>query len=396
MAKNDKIIKYKDLLVKPGKKIKLKDFSTKYEGKNLNKQEAEQILENSRKKLAEIQDELYAHNQYSVLIIFQAMDAAGKDEIRKARDMRLQLREVRIASEKRRKALKEDSLRRGQAIDKVAKVITQIAEPAEAKLLEMETIAERLEAERKARVRAERVMQLAPFGVDTTCIDLAGMEDAAFARLLEGSRLASEARERAKREAEEKRAADEAARKAEADRLKAENERLRKENEKREADARAARAEADRKLREEREAREKLEREDAERKRVEAKRLADEAKAKRKADRAPDAAKVRAIVAQLESIKDPGFLQEMINRKLLPQVHYDAIIDSSQIGAIKPEAAMYDAAIKASGVQSSEILLIDDDRMNLMAAEKLGWHVMWFDDYHASENQARIKQTLAY
>jgi FMN phosphatase YigB (HAD superfamily)/DNA-binding XRE family transcriptional regulator len=92
----------------------------------------------------------------------------------------------------------------------------------------------------------------------------------------------------------------------------------------------------------------------------------------------------------------PGFLQEMINRKLLPQVHYDAIIDSSQIGAIKPEAAMYDAAIKASGVQSSEILLIDDDRMNLMAAEKLGWHVMWFDDYHASENQARIKQTLAY
>lgn len=234
-------------------------------------------------------------------------DPSQKDEIRKARDMRLQLREVRIASEKRRKALKEDSLRRGQAIDKVAKVITQIAEPAEAKLLEMETIAERLEAERKARVRAERVMQLAPFGVDTTCIDLAGMEDAAFARLLEGSRLASEARERAKREAEEKRAADEAARKAEADRLKAENERLRKENEKREADARAARAEADRKLREEREAREKLEREDAERKRVEAKRLADEAKAKRKADRAPDAAKVRAIVAQLESIKDPGF-----------------------------------------------------------------------------------------
>lgn len=79
MAKDDKIIKYKDLLVKPGKKIKLKDFSTKYEGKSLNKQEAEQILENSRKKLAEIQDELYAHNQYSVLIIFQAMDAAGKD-----------------------------------------------------------------------------------------------------------------------------------------------------------------------------------------------------------------------------------------------------------------------------------------------------------------------------
>lgn len=234
-------------------------------------------------------------------------DPSQKDEIRKARDMRLQLREVRINSEKRRKALKEDSLRRGQAIDKVAKVITQIAEPAEAKLLELETIAERLEQERRSRVRAERVMQLAPFGVDTTCIDLAGMEEPAFARLLEDSRLASEARERAKREAEEKRAAEEAARKAEAERLKAENDRLRKENEQREAEARAARAEADRKLREERELREKLEREDAERKRVEAKRLADEAKAKRKADRAPDAAKVRALKGQIEAIENPGF-----------------------------------------------------------------------------------------
>lgn len=149
-------------------------------------------------------------------------DPSQKDEIKKARDMRLQLREVRINSEKRRKALKEDSLRRGQAIDKVAKVITQISEPAEAKLLEMETIAERLEQERRSRLRAERAMQLAPFGVDTTCIDLAGMEEPAFARLLEDSRLASEAREKAKREEEEKRAAEEAARKAEAKRWKVE------------------------------------------------------------------------------------------------------------------------------------------------------------------------------
>jgi len=40
---------------------------------------AEQMLATSRAKLAEMQDKLYAHNQFSVLIIFQAMDAAGKD-----------------------------------------------------------------------------------------------------------------------------------------------------------------------------------------------------------------------------------------------------------------------------------------------------------------------------
>lgn len=66
-------------MVKPGKKIKLSDFETKYKGKTLTKADSELLLENGRKHLAEVQDELYAHNKYSVLIIFQAMDAAGKD-----------------------------------------------------------------------------------------------------------------------------------------------------------------------------------------------------------------------------------------------------------------------------------------------------------------------------
>jgi PPK2 family polyphosphate:nucleotide phosphotransferase len=72
-------IPLKDHHVKPGKKVRLKDFSTKYEGKTLNKQDAELMLEVGRKHLAEVQDKLYAHNRYSVLIILQAMDAAGKD-----------------------------------------------------------------------------------------------------------------------------------------------------------------------------------------------------------------------------------------------------------------------------------------------------------------------------
>jgi PPK2 family polyphosphate:nucleotide phosphotransferase len=79
MLSDEKLISLKDFLVKPGKKIKLKDFNTKYKGKTLNKEESTKLLEDGRKHLAEIQDKLYAHNRYSVLIIFQAMDAAGKD-----------------------------------------------------------------------------------------------------------------------------------------------------------------------------------------------------------------------------------------------------------------------------------------------------------------------------
>lgn len=79
MAKKKTTLPIKDHRVKPGKKVKLKEFPTKYEGKILNKQDAELMLEVGRKHLAEVQDKLYAHNRYSVLIILQAMDAAGKD-----------------------------------------------------------------------------------------------------------------------------------------------------------------------------------------------------------------------------------------------------------------------------------------------------------------------------
>lgn len=79
MLNDEKLIQLKNLSVRSDKKIKLKDFETSYKGKTLDKNEAEELLESGRKHLAEIQDKLYAHNRYSVLIIFQAMDAAGKD-----------------------------------------------------------------------------------------------------------------------------------------------------------------------------------------------------------------------------------------------------------------------------------------------------------------------------
>lgn len=79
MLSDEKIIQINSLRVKQGKKVKLKDFNTKYKGKTLNKKDSESMLELGRKHLAEMQDKLYAHNEHSVLIIFQAMDAAGKD-----------------------------------------------------------------------------------------------------------------------------------------------------------------------------------------------------------------------------------------------------------------------------------------------------------------------------
>lgn len=79
MLSDEKLIPIRKLQVKPRQKVKLKDFSTRLKAIDMNKEDAARLLEIGRKHLAEIQDKLYAHNQFSVLIIFQAMDAAGKD-----------------------------------------------------------------------------------------------------------------------------------------------------------------------------------------------------------------------------------------------------------------------------------------------------------------------------
>jgi PPK2 family polyphosphate:nucleotide phosphotransferase len=79
MAKGKDLIDIKEFRVKPESKVKLKNRATGYKGKGLDKKQAGELLEKSREQLAKIQDTLYAHNRYSVLIIFQAMDAAGKD-----------------------------------------------------------------------------------------------------------------------------------------------------------------------------------------------------------------------------------------------------------------------------------------------------------------------------
>jgi len=70
--------------VSPGKKVRLKDYDPGWEGddktpKAKRKELAEKILTQDVTSLAEAQEMLYADDSWSLLVIFQAMDAAGKD-----------------------------------------------------------------------------------------------------------------------------------------------------------------------------------------------------------------------------------------------------------------------------------------------------------------------------
>ena len=76
--------------ITPGKKVSLKDYDSSWvpewakkqednEGKKAVKEQALEVLETKRQKLIEMQELLWASDTYSMLIILQGMDAAGKD-----------------------------------------------------------------------------------------------------------------------------------------------------------------------------------------------------------------------------------------------------------------------------------------------------------------------------
>jgi len=232
-------------------------------------------------------------------------------EMKLARETRLALREIRIKADKRRKEMKEDSLRRGKAIDGAFNMLAHAIEPLERHLLEQEQFINRMEEERKAKIKIEREDALRPFA-DVSLYQLGEMDEATFNQLLETNRLGYAARQEAAKKAEaeriererieaEARAKREAAEAAERARIKAENERLKAEREAAEIASKAEReaaqaevrriAENNRKEREAIEAKAKAEREAIEAKaKAEREAAAAQARKEREAREAAEAA----------------------------------------------------------------------------------------------------------
>jgi len=65
--------------IEHGKDFRLKDFDPAETGKLHSKDRAQELLEKGISQMAELQNKLYAEDRWALLIIFQAMDAAGKD-----------------------------------------------------------------------------------------------------------------------------------------------------------------------------------------------------------------------------------------------------------------------------------------------------------------------------
>ncbi len=79
-----RLVKEAERIVSPycitdGKKFRLKDFDPADTNGIKSKKAAQSMLESSSQMLAEMQEKLYAQDVWALLLIFQGMDAAGKD-----------------------------------------------------------------------------------------------------------------------------------------------------------------------------------------------------------------------------------------------------------------------------------------------------------------------------
>lgn len=184
-------------------------------------------------------------------------DISQKEEMQKAREIRIALKEIRINADKTRKNLKEDSNRYGKAVQGVYNVIEYMIIPMEKHLEEQEKFIELQEEKRRRELKHSReiecspYMEFIPFGIQLDVIS-----DVDFNKILNGAKLQYaikleqehkaelERIEREKIEAEEKERI-----RIENEKLKAEAEELRQEREKAEA-AKKALEEKNRKERE--------------------------------------------------------------------------------------------------------------------------------------------------
>ena len=220
--------------------------------------------------------------QADSLVVTSAEDTKTMKE---CRSLRLNLKQVRVETEKKRKAMKEASLREGKAIDGMANIVKFLVVPIEERLQEQEDFA-KLEREKKiARLQGERSAMLDDYDFDYSYIQLGEMAEEAFQGLLKTAKDAHEARVKAEQEriaAEQKRLEEEA--KAEAERKAkeaAERKRMEEENARLKAEQEAKEAE----LQKEREEREK-ERNALEAKQAAERKKAEAAEKKRKAEAA--------------------------------------------------------------------------------------------------------------
>lgn len=79
---------------------------------------------------------------------------------------------------------------------------------------------------------------------------------------------------------------------------------------------------------------------------------------------------------------------------IVPNIKYDSIVASYELGYRKPESEIYKIAEKRAGVNPENIFYIDDTPAFIEAAKKRGWQTKWFDTENVEKTISEIENIL--
>lgn len=106
------------------------------------------------------------------------------------------------------------------------------------------------------------------------------------------------------------------------------------------------------------------------------------------------------VVNSIRSDYPAGLLTNMYPRMLdlikksglLPDIEWDAEIDSSVVGFKKPDKRIFEIATESAYFPGEEILFVENSRKNTAAAESYGWQTYYYDSENYRKSTADLKK----
>ncbi|MCA9391948.1 HAD-IA family hydrolase [candidate division WWE3 bacterium] len=91
----------------------------------------------------------------------------------------------------------------------------------------------------------------------------------------------------------------------------------------------------------------------------------------------------------------PGMLQSISRRGLLPEIDWDAVIDSSIVHHNKPEPEIYELAETLAKTKPERILFVENSQMHIDGAAKRSWQTLLYDPANVDGANKRLIDLVA-
>jgi FMN phosphatase YigB (HAD superfamily) len=90
-----------------------------------------------------------------------------------------------------------------------------------------------------------------------------------------------------------------------------------------------------------------------------------------------------------------GFYKHCLQHGHIPNIKFSAVVESCEIGLVKPEKEIFLHAQRLVKVQPENILFIDDYEENIRGAKAAGWQAILFETQNPAKSLQRIKNILS-